>query len=79
MTYDNGEYRARAHEAVTGDHYPVCPKCGDLCGVHAQLCITCGTRLKPTEAELKAAARDARIQGMQPTQHDPEATRETGP
>ncbi len=49
MTVDSGEYRARRHEAVTGDHFPACPRCGDLCGRLAQVCAECGTRLYDAE------------------------------
>lgn len=27
------------------DHYPTCPRCGDLCGKLARICVSCGARL----------------------------------
>jgi hypothetical protein len=42
---DQAEYVQGSHERVTPDHYPACPRCGDLCGVLATVCVGCGTRL----------------------------------
>jgi len=49
MTYDNAAYRAHARESVTPDHFPTCPRCGELCGKLAIICADCGARLKLTE------------------------------
>jgi ribosomal protein L32 len=38
----------RSHEQVTSDHYPSCPRCGNICGVAATKCWECGARLLPT-------------------------------
>lgn len=34
------------------DHFPVCPGCGDLCGVLAQVCANCKAQLYSTDLDL---------------------------
>lgn len=46
------------------DRYPVCPQCGNVCGLLAYVCADCQTRLRPTAAELHTIAADAKIRRM---------------
>lgn len=78
MTYDNANYRAFALEMSSSDRYPVCPKCGNLCGVLAVVCADCGARLKPTESDLRLAREHGKIAGMPSADDATEATREQG-
>lgn len=45
MTSDTASYKYRAHEAVTADSMPACPRCGNLCGRLARICVDCGAKL----------------------------------
>lgn len=76
---DNAARRAERRNGVSPDHFPTCPRCGNLCGRLAVICADCGARLKPTDNELPALARNGRIDAMTATDETPAATRETGP
>lgn len=43
--------------AVQLDHFPACPSCGDLMGLLATRCASCGASLLPTELDLAACGR----------------------
>jgi len=36
---------ADALDLILGDHFPTCPRCGNLCGRLARVCVDCGCRL----------------------------------
>lgn len=80
MSHETARIAADRHDGVAPDHYPVCTGCGNLCGVLAQICVDCGTRLKPTEEELRAIGRRERIRAMKAAlpREDEQATRERG-
>ena len=78
MTYDSAAYRAHAREMASSDRYPVCPACGNLCGVLARICADCGARLHPTEADLRLARESGKMPAMPSADDATEATRETG-
>lgn len=49
----NAALDAAASDRIQPDHYPACPRCGNLCGVLARVCVDCGARLYPEpKAEL---------------------------
>jgi predicted amidophosphoribosyltransferase len=54
-----------AHDAglVEPDHYPTCPRCGNLCGRLAVICADCGARLKPTPEDLKILREHGHTEG----------------
>jgi hypothetical protein len=45
MTNDSASYRQLATDRNAPDHLPACPRCGNLCGVMAVICVDCGSRL----------------------------------
>lgn len=52
-------WRAMHDDVTTGDHYPTCPRCGDLCGVLAAICVNCGCRLRLSDVESRAMQPNA--------------------
>lgn len=52
MSGDNALDAARRLDHWLPDHFPSCPRCGNLCGRLARVCAGCGTRLhEPLDAE----------------------------
>lgn len=76
---DTAAMRAERSDHVAADHYPVCPSCGNLCGLLARICADCHAPLMATEADLRAAAENGRMHRMPSADEAGEATRETGP
>jgi ribosomal protein L32 len=76
---DSAANRAKRHDHVMPDHYPVCPSCGNLCGRLARICADCGVSLMATPGDLRDAAANGRMHRMPSADDATEATRETGP
>jgi ribosomal protein L32 len=60
---DTARLRADRTDVMSADHYPECPSCGDLCGVLAEKCSSCGAYLYPSRLDL-AAIRNVGLSAM---------------
>lgn len=57
----NAALDAAASDRIQPDHYPACPRCGNLCGVLAVICADCGARLylEPEDRYPRLRRREA--------------------
>ena len=55
----NAALDAAASDRIQPDHYPACPRCGNLCGVLARICVDCGARLYTETAAPEREAMQA--------------------
>jgi hypothetical protein len=69
----------RSHEQATSDHYPACPRCGNICGVCATKCADCGARLLPTMGDnllagerSSSAVKRAASEGLEASERERE-------
>lgn len=56
MGYTAADYALRA-DLDAPDHFPTCPRCGDLLEPDALVCVECGTRTMETDADERALLR----------------------
>lgn len=42
---DTQQGRNQGADLATQDHWPACPRCGDLCEPGSVVCVECGCRL----------------------------------
>jgi hypothetical protein len=71
--------RARRDDLGALDHYPTCPRCGDLCGRLARICVECGAELFASPVDLAdAQAVGSHAMNAAPKRDDTPATRERG-